>query len=351
MRPPAPPRDGRDLATAARAAAAAAGIAPELLLAVAYAESRGHAASSSPVMRSWIRLHPARASRSPQRGSALAGLSLAQLRRDPSAALQASAALLADAARASGVAPNSAPGRAWAPALGRFHGGRDAVANRLYADEVLALLSTGFQGRDHHGVPFAAPAMALAPAAPLAWPARPDHVVGSAFAPFVSASESGQRPLAIPIRRPRYIVVHTTEGSFPTILEYFQGARTPVSAHYLLRASDGLTVQMVDERAVAFHDACFNEESIGIEHEATAAAGGVWFGDALYRASARLVRDVARRHDIPLDRAHILGHDEAPDCSAHTDPGPAWDWDRFMGLVRGAPAEAVALTGSSPLLP
>lgn len=43
------------------------------------------------------------------------------------------------------------------------------------------------------------------------------------------------------------------------------GART--SADYVIRASDGLVVQMVDEREAAFHDACFNDATIGVEHE------------------------------------------------------------------------------------
>ncbi|HEY5932985.1 MAG TPA: peptidoglycan recognition family protein, partial [Kofleriaceae bacterium] len=108
---------------------------------------------------------------------------------------------------------------------------------------------------------------------------------------------------------------------------------TKVGAHYLVDSVTGTTVQMADERLVVFHDACFNEESIGIEHEGYVEAGQLWYSDEQYEASARLVRDIAKRHEIPLDRDHILGHGEAPDCSDHTDPGPGWDWDRFMGLV------------------
>lgn len=334
---------GRDLLSASREAAAAAGVRADVLLAMAHTESRGHPPASARGAGGWIRLHPARPSRSPRRGSALSGVALEEVLADDAAALSASAALLADAARATGIDAATAPARAWGPALVRFHGGRDALANRLYADDVLGFLARGFVGRDQHGVRYAL-GPAGSPPGPARWPARPGDVSGASFAPFLPASESGQHPMDIPIRRPRFIVIHTTEGSFPTILEYFQGKRTEVAAHYLLRASDGLTVQMVDERRVAFHDACFNEASIGIEHEAHAGAGGAWFGEALYRASARLVRDVALRHGIPLDRDHILGHDEAPDCSTHTDPGPAWDWARFMELVRSpAAAEQVAL--------
>jgi N-acetyl-anhydromuramyl-L-alanine amidase AmpD len=160
---------------------------------------------------------------------------------------------------------------------------------------------------------------------------RPSDVIGAAYAPFVAAATTTHRPIAAGLMRPvRFIVIHTMENTFPNIVEYFRRPGTPVASHYLIRAHDGWTLQMVDERAVAFHDACFNDESIGIEHEGYVVEGARWYGDALYASSARLVADVARRHGIPLDRQHILGHSETPDCSDHTDPGPDWDWDRFM---------------------
>ena len=52
--------------------------------------------------------------------------------------------------------------------------------------------------------------------------------------------------------------------------------------------------------------------------------------------------ELARRYGVPLDRAHILGHDEVPGISParqksmHWDPGPYWDWDRYMKLLRAA---------------
>jgi hypothetical protein len=52
------------------------------------------------------------------------------------------------------------------------------------------------------------------------------------------------------------------------------------------------------------------------------------------------VKYLAKRFDIPLDRQHIVGHDNvlAPadrfTNDQHWDPGPSWDWERFMSLVR-----------------
>ena len=35
---------------------------------------------------------------------------------------------------------------------------------------------------------------------------------------------------------------------------------------------------------------------------------------------------------VPADREHLVGHAEVPGAD-HTDPGPYWDWDRYIGLV------------------
>jgi hypothetical protein len=71
------------------------------------------------------------------------------------------------------------------------------------------------------------------------------------------------------------------------------------------------------------------------------------FTEAEYRASARLVRWLAARYDIPLDRDHLLGHDDVPAPDAahagtmHWDPGPYWNWRHYLTLV-GAPLPASA---------
>lgn len=93
---------------------------------------------------------------------------------------------------------------------------------------------------------------------------------------------------------------------------------------------------MIRELDVAYHagNRDYNERSVGIEH-----AGFVDrpqdFTDAMYAASARLTAGICARYGIPVDRKHILGHVEVPGTD-HTDPGPHWDWDRYLELVRRA---------------
>src|SRR5690606_32137665 len=81
--------------------------------------------------------------------------------------------------------------------------------------------------------------------------------------------------------------------------------------------------------------------SIGLEHEGWAGTSG-WFTEVMYQSSAELVRYLAEKYDVPLDRAHVIGHDQIPGIlpgstqSVHWDPGPYWDWDHYFELL-GAP--------------
>jgi N-acetyl-anhydromuramyl-L-alanine amidase AmpD len=87
---------------------------------------------------------------------------------------------------------------------------------------------------------------------------------------------------------------------------------------------------------VAYHagNRDFNERSVGIEHEGFVDRPKD-FTDAMYAASARLTARICARYDLPVDREHIIGHVEVPGTD-HTDPGPHWDWDRYIPLVRKA---------------
>ncbi|AIS00662.1 N-acetylmuramoyl-L-alanine amidase [Streptomyces glaucescens] len=137
------------------------------------------------------------------------------------------------------------------------------------------------------------------------------------------------------------VVVHVTQGSFDSAVKVFQDPEHGAASHYVV-GQDGRVAQMIRELDVAYHagNRDFNERSIGIEH-----AGFVDrpqdFTDAMYAASARLTAGICRRYDIPVDREHIIGHVEVPGTD-HTDPGPHWDWERYLGLVRRARTAARA---------
>ncbi len=103
---------------------------------------------------------------------------------------------------------------------------------------------------------------------------------------------------------------------------------------------------MVQNKDEAWHAAnkSMNMHSIGIEHEGYAIKDGSWYTEPQYESSAALVKYLAAKYDIPLDREHIIGHDEVPGVldanvrSQHWDPGPFWDWNHYMQLL-GAPPD------------
>jgi hypothetical protein len=149
-----------------------------------------------------------------------------------------------------------------------------------------------------------------------------------------------------------HIVIHDTEGYWDNVLQMAQDP-TYVSWHYTIRSNDGLIAQHVPTKDVAWHAGNWyvNAKSIGIEHEGFAAKG-TWYTEAMYRSSAKLVGYLARKYGIPLDRAHIIGHDNVPGtvpstiAGMHWDPGPYWDWSHYFDLL-GAPLGGFGLPGSS----
>ncbi len=135
------------------------------------------------------------------------------------------------------------------------------------------------------------------------------------------------------------IVIHTTQGTGSGVPNYIATNTNDVSSHYLVMR-DGTIYRFVPEEKKAWHAGCWNARSVGIEHEGWASLyspGGTYFPytDAMYAASARLTAWIADKWGIPKDRAHIVGHGDAElsNCNDHWDPGPHWDWNRYLALV------------------
>ncbi|MFD5894797.1 N-acetylmuramoyl-L-alanine amidase [Streptomyces sp. NPDC060366] len=134
------------------------------------------------------------------------------------------------------------------------------------------------------------------------------------------------------------VIIHVVQGSYSTALKVFKDPAHQAATHYVVR-KDGHVAQMIRELDVAYQagNRAYNERGVGIEHEGFVDRPED-FTDAMYRSSARLTAGICERHGIPVDRKHIIGHVEVPGTD-HTDPGPHWDWDRYMKLVRAARAE------------
>jgi N-acetyl-anhydromuramyl-L-alanine amidase AmpD len=143
------------------------------------------------------------------------------------------------------------------------------------------------------------------------------------------------------------IVIHETDSSFSSALYTFRNPRSRTSSHYLVGAWDGAIAQTVAESDTAYHARSANRWTIGIEHEFWPRYG-IWHTEAQYRSSARLVCAIAHRYGIPLDRAHIVGHNELPG-NDHSDPGPSWNWSYYMSLVRACDTRAAQAVASTDL--
>jgi N-acetyl-anhydromuramyl-L-alanine amidase AmpD len=129
----------------------------------------------------------------------------------------------------------------------------------------------------------------------------------------------------------RKVVIHTTQDSYSSAINWFQTPGAGVSAHYVVRSRDGQIAQCVDDTNIAWHAGTWhmNRTSLGIEHEGYF-HDPVWFTTEMYRSSARLVAYLCRWYGIPIDGEHIIGHYEV----TYTEcPGPWWWWDYYMKLV------------------
>lgn len=291
-----------------------------------------------------------------ERAAELSGLSAEQLRTSTSANLRGGAALLADAQQKLGR-PLSEDPADWYGAVAGFSGADDTATATTYANDVFDVIRTGQTRTTDSGqrVALAAdPAVAPDPAQAAGLGLRtadaektecPRTVacewIPAPYEEFGDGNygnhDKADRPASQSVK---YIIVHDTEASWDTTLKLVQNPRY-VSWQYSLRSSDGHIAQHVPLKDVAWHAGNWyvNAKSVGLEHEGFLVSPDAWYTEAMYRTSARLVKYLAKRYDIPLDRQHILGHDNVPGTTAatirgmHTDPGPYWDWAHYFQLL------------------
>ncbi|GAA2473003.1 N-acetylmuramoyl-L-alanine amidase [Actinocorallia cavernae] len=132
------------------------------------------------------------------------------------------------------------------------------------------------------------------------------------------------------------VIIHVTQETYANTLAIFQNPEKQVTAHYVVRSADGHVAQCVRESDIAWHAGnwSYNTRSVGIEHEGWVDQPS-YFTNALYEQSAKLTASICDRYGIPKDREHIIGHYQVPGTD-HTDPGPNWDWVRYIRLVNFA---------------
>ncbi|MFJ2959872.1 N-acetylmuramoyl-L-alanine amidase [Streptomyces sp. NPDC087270] len=327
---------------------------------------------------------PTAAYRTLDAAAALTGTSQARLRSDPLQSVRGGAALLAHYEKQLAGSLPADPG-AWYGAVARFSQSTDAQGAGQYADRVYTTLRTGASRTTADGQLVT---LAAEPAVAPRTSALKDLGLPSATAEAAQETKAGAAGTATPAANPtpecpsgltcnyvpaaykqtdpndkskygsydlanrpadgnsiKYIVIHDTEGSYSSALGIFQDPTKYATPHYIVRSSDGLVTQVVQTKNVAWHAGNYyiNAHSIGIEHEGIAISGASWYSESLYESSAALVRYLANRFDVPLDRQHILGHDDVPSpqtaqlTSMHWDPGPYWNWSHYLDLLGATP--------------
>ncbi len=385
---PAPTGDGAGGRAAYAAAAAEFQVPEQLLLAYSYAvtgwddhggrpsaaggygpmhlttpdalEAPGRGAGQP--ARSGLGADPARTTLA--RASGLLRVPADRLKTDPGLNIRGGAALLADEARRLGGGRLPAATGDWYPAVAALSGSSGTSGGTAFADDVYQILHTGADRTTRNGWHIQLPGNttvtprrdvgALGLRVDATSPGNPSEAecpadLNCRFVPaaytWTDTSNANAYGNYDPANRPadgnkiRYIVIHDTEGSYDGTVSEFLDPKVEISAHYVVRSSDGAVTQMVRTKDIAWHAGAWNmnSQSIGIEHEGVAVDGATWYTDAMYRSSAKLVRYLAARYGIPLDREHIIGHEDVANASnyanSHWDPGPFWDWDRYMRLL------------------
>lgn len=120
--------------------------------------------------------------------------------------------------------------------------------------------------------------------------------------------------------KPQAVVIHVGEGSQNSIYQTFQ--TEPKSSHYCV-SKTGEIWQFVQEADTAWSNGVVlgptsplvlsqpginpNLYTISIEHEGF---GTIDFTPEQYNQTSQLVREICQRWGIPIDRIHVLRHNE-----------------------------------------
>ncbi|KEO83916.1 N-acetylmuramoyl-L-alanine amidase [Tumebacillus flagellatus] len=333
-----------NLENAFTAAAKEFGVPKELLMAVSYTESRWQMDAELDTKdhgngNGLMHLSDKSVKKSLSDTAKALGVNAKQLENDPALNIRGGAFVLAQAQKNLGKQLTNNVND-WYEAVASFEGASDKQSAVLFADEVYRILKEGTSLTIEGGTLSVAANKAIAPnkgqyagvtyglgVTPDATPDYPGAIWNAAS---TSNYQAATRPTSNPIN---YVIIHDTEGSYSGSINWFKDPTAQVSAHYVVRSSDGQITQMVQEKDIAWHARSFNTNGVGVEHEGYEAQTG-WYTDAMYTSSAALVKSICQRYGIPMDRDHILSHSELWG-NDHTDPGANWDWNKYMTKITG----------------
>ena len=146
-----------------------------------------------------------------------------------------------------------------------------------------------------------------------------------------------------------YFVHYVGTGTYQGAISWFKNCSSSVSAHYVIRNSDGEVSQVVleNDRAWSQGVASFNDMGIGVEHEVIATNLSMWDSEPMLNSAANLCSNVCNRRAIPKVRRvtngdlGIYGHSDvsATDCPNMTQAR----WTAFLTRVNSVNVSAPLL--------
>lgn len=291
-----------------------------------------------------------------RRGAELARASELELRKSPDRALAAGALVLAELGKRTGAGADLA---SWSEAIAEMSGFADDAHREDYTHRVYGVLARGGRFPARGGETITLAAHAIPPSLTIDVSSKIRTLANAEYpgAEWFPTSCKGKCNTTRSDAKVEFIVIHDTEANWNASVATLQNDPGK-SVHYII-GEDGRVGQFVPESTLAWHagNISFNARSVGIEHVGYATKP---FPEAEYVASAKLVTYLAGKYDVPLDRAHIIGHDQIPNgkkididsdpcslapeechdspnyggASKHTDPG-IWEWAPYMERFGG----------------
>ena len=298
--------------------------------------------------------------------AALIGRSADELRSDPQLNIRGAAALLK---QLSGGATRQSPLEAWEDAVALYSGIPEPQIAEMHTFDVMSAIVSGRASNDFRvgqrelnlALVYGEEKLAVLKAPRLTVDVAATRTFDRSstdsadygpaiWDPAASCNYGAGRSATI-----THVAEHIAQGSYAGTISWFKNCSASVSAHYVVRSSDGQVTQMVLESNTAWHVASHNSYSVGIEHEGYA-DNCAWYTTAMYNGSSLLTRDIADSRGIPRTATYdaslgwdtelpressfkIKGHTNFP--TTKTCPGACFDWPRFRGLVIGTTYDRV----------
>jgi N-acetyl-anhydromuramyl-L-alanine amidase AmpD len=321
------------------AASSASDVPPELMLALARAETRLQMIEGAEEFEGREPVYGLMGLRgyALELAAGLAGLEVKQVRTDRDANLTAAATLLAAIADDEGIDTSDLD--AWAPVVATYAEIDDSEGTAEYVHhEVYRALERGIEVEG-----YMLPPMEVEPD----WPEplvdqqrRRDS--DAIWTPSPNYNSRGGEDVD-------FVVIHTCEGTYSGCWSWLANSASGVSAHYVVN-DDGSEVRaLVDESNRAWHISAnydcdnnhsvecwrdgtsMNTVSVGIEHAGYSSQSS--WDPGLIQRSAELTCGITDRNDIPRDSYHIVGHGQLQPWN-RSDPGPNWPWADYLDKVQ-----------------